>query len=102
MENLKTKGEIILKQGNIRVVAKIIISLILFIVIDMLMRYYEPSIGGNIAVKQLEDSYSSSANVKMWQEVKNNWFLGYIVLVVFIFINDIKRLFKNKTNKGDK
>lgn len=79
-----------------RVLIKLAIAVIVFAVASNIMAYYQPAIGGSIAVGQLEDSYSSSAGVKMWQDFKNNWIVFYGVFVIALFATDLKRLFKKK------
>lgn len=79
-----------------RIVIKLAISIGLYIAISTLMKYYQPAIGGSIAVSQLEDSYSSSASVKVWKDLKNNWIVGYGVLVAALFFTDVKRVLRKK------
>lgn len=83
-------------ERHIKIVIKIIISVVLFVAISSIMKYYQPAIGGSIAVSQLEDSYSSSAGVKMWQDFKDNWIIGYGLIVIVLFSTDLVRLFKRK------
>lgn len=79
---------------NIKLIIKIAVSLLVFLVVSYTMKYYQPAVGGSIAVNQLEDSYSSSASVKIWQDFKNNWIFCYGVLVIALFFTDIRKLFK--------
>lgn len=81
---------------SVKLLIKIVLSTVGFLIIATAMKYYQTSIGGSVAVGQLEDSYSSSANMKMWQDFKNNWIIGYGFLVLILFFTDIKKLFSKK------
>lgn len=81
---------------NLKLVVKLTISAVIFIGVASIMKYYQPTIGGSIAVGQLEDSHSSGAGVKMWQDFKSNWIIGYGLFVLILFFNDLIRLFRKK------
>lgn len=80
----------------IKLTIKLAIAASVFFIASNIMTYYQPSIGGTFTVGQIEDSYSSSAKVKMWQDFKNNWIIAYGLLVLALFATDLKRLFKKK------
>ena len=82
---------------KMKIIIKFAVSAVLYLVLSTIMTYYQTVIGSNIAVGQLEDSYSSTANLHMWNDIKDHWIIGYVVLVILIFSGNIKNLLiKNK------
>jgi hypothetical protein len=78
---------------NIKLLIKLAVAAIVFLAISTGMTYYQPAIGGSIAVSQLQDSYSSSTGVKVWQNFKDYWIAAYGIFVIALFATDLKRLF---------
>ncbi|GEM_PF-5762577 len=72
--------------------AKASIATLVLIACIMITSIYEPVVGAQFAIEQLNDDYSSHAGVKFWLLFKNNWLIGYVLFVVVLFANNIKNL----------
>jgi hypothetical protein len=73
---------------------KTILTVTLLIATTLIFNAFEPSIAGQVAVQQLNDSYASTAGMTTYQSVKNWFWITYIVVPVLVFFSDIKKLFK--------
>lgn len=82
-----------------RIAAKFIIASIACIIIGLTFNYLSPAIGGGLAVDQLNDSHTASADVKMWQDLKNNLYIFYVLIFIATFGNDVYKSLYMRKNK---
>ena len=77
------------------IIKRFILVVALWIVVGLLQKMFlSPIIGAEVAVNQLQDSYSSSTNMTLYQTIKDYIWLVYILIPVLVFIGPIKKAIK--------
>lgn len=77
------------------IVKRFILVVALWIVVGLLQKMFlSPIIGAEVAVNQLQDSYSSSTNMTLYQTIKDYIWLVYILIPALVFIGPIKKAIK--------
>lgn len=77
------------------IVKRFILVVALWIVVGLLQKMFlSPIIGAEVAVNQLQDSYSSSTNMTLYQTIKDYIWLVYILILALVFIGPIKKAIK--------
>lgn len=81
------------KSNKKKLVLKGAFTLALITLLSTVLNAFEPAISGQVAVQQLNDSIESNATMTLYNNLKQNAWVGYVAIPFIVFFKDIKSLF---------
>lgn len=78
-----------------KILVKAIITVVVLAGLTMLLNSLEPVVSGQLAVNQLNDTWTSNSNLTLYNDIKSYSWIGYIIIPLLVFFTDIKKLLTN-------
>jgi hypothetical protein len=78
---------------------KIVFTISLLTIINIIISAFEPVVSSGLAIQQLSDTYESNATLTIYEELKKYLWVVYLVIVLLVFKNDWKKLFTKSSDK---
>lgn len=75
-----------------KLLIKLLITIALLIVLNIIFSAFEPTISSQVAVGQLSDSYDSNASMTIYQQLKQFTWVVYLLIVGLVFSKDIRKV----------
>lgn len=76
------------------IIKKGIVSIVLIVLTSVVFNAFEPTISGQVAVGQLQDTVSSSASMDLYRNFRDYFWITYLVIPFLVFFTDIIKLIK--------
>ena len=90
---------------KIRIATKTIALVSIVFIYRVLMNLLDPMLAlyaNDLAMNQMQNTPESSMGIQLYSYVRNNAWIGLVILIILIFGRDVLKVFKMYMNKKEK